>query len=425
MTLHIRVTSPPGSIDTLVRVVAAMAGVANLVVLPEARLPSGDAIQFDVAPSAANAVFARLRELEPHLHGPIAVHSVDAVIGTPSSSRPPRLLSRDLPPIWDLVEARIRADAVYAPSFYLLLLLAGLIAATGILTNSQILIVGAMVVGPEYSAIMGVALGLDQRDRPTITTGLLALLAGFGAAITTCLLFGLCIRGLGHTPHLYATGVRPVSDLINSPNFFSVVVAVVAGVVGVVSLTQARAGALIGVFISVTTIPAAADIGLSLAYGSWPEAGGSTLQLLLNVVLLIMVGAGGLRLQRRLWPGGDTRTAGRTRPLPPLAPRRLAGLRRRIGCEILAGLSLLPGTGRLARRGQTAPVVGGVHHVEIAPQVGALAPQIPHEGRPPRHHRAEPVAESGQEPQVNEQPGDPSRHTAETDRASRHDGVPA
>jgi uncharacterized hydrophobic protein (TIGR00271 family) len=315
VTLHIRVTSPPGSLDTLVRAVTAMGGVANLVVLPGAQLPSGDAIQFDVAPSAANALFARLRELEPHLRGPIAVHGVDAVIGAPLSPRRPRLLSRDLPPIWDLVEARIRADAVYAPSFYLLMLLAGLIAATGILTNSQILIVGAMVVGPEYSAIMGVALGLDRRDPPTITAGLLALLAGFGAAIATCLLFGLCIRGLGHTPHLYADGLRPVSDLINSPNLFSVVVAVVAGVVGVVSLAQSRAGALIGVFISVTTIPAAADIGLSLAYGSWHEAGGSTLQLLLNVVLLIAVGAGGLRLERRLWQGRDTGSADSTRPL--------------------------------------------------------------------------------------------------------------
>jgi uncharacterized membrane protein len=69
----------------------------------------------------------------------------------------------------------------------------------------------------------------------------------------------------------------------------------------VVSLTEARANALIGVFISVTTIPAAADIGVSLAYGSWHEAAGSTLQLLLNVVLLLLVGAGGLALQRRIW----------------------------------------------------------------------------------------------------------------------------
>ena len=80
--------------------------------------------------------------------------------------------------------------------------------------------------------------------------------------------------------------MRPVSDLINTPNVFSVIVAVLAGIVGVVSLTESRANALIGVFISVTTIPAASDMGLSAAYGSWPEARGSTFQLLLNVAVL-------------------------------------------------------------------------------------------------------------------------------------------
>jgi len=68
-----------------------------------------------------------------------------------------------------------------------------------------------------------------------------------------------------------------------------------------VSLTEARANALIGVFISVTTVPAAASIGVSIAYSSWHEAGGSTLQLLLNVALLIVVGAAGLTTQRAIW----------------------------------------------------------------------------------------------------------------------------
>jgi uncharacterized membrane protein len=68
-----------------------------------------------------------------------------------------------------------------------------------------------------------------------------------------------------------------------------------------VSLTESRANALIGVFISVTTIPAAADIGLSIAYASWAEARGSAFQLLLNVTVLIAVGALVLRLQRIIW----------------------------------------------------------------------------------------------------------------------------
>ena len=82
---------------------------------------------------------------------------------------------------------------------------------------------------------------------------------------------------------------------------FSLVVAVLAGIVGVVSLTESRANALIGVFISVTTIPAAADIGLSIAFQSWSEARGSAVQLLLNVVVLIVVGAAALSFQRSFW----------------------------------------------------------------------------------------------------------------------------
>jgi len=68
-----------------------------------------------------------------------------------------------------------------------------------------------------------------------------------------------------------------------------------------VSLTESRANALIGVFISITTIPAAASVGLSVAFANWHDAAGSLLQLVLNVALLIVVGAAGLSLQRVIW----------------------------------------------------------------------------------------------------------------------------
>jgi uncharacterized hydrophobic protein (TIGR00271 family) len=302
--LHVRVASPAALTPAVVSLVAGDPGVINLVVLPgAARDPAGDAIQFDLATAAANPVLRRLRDLQPGGQlGPVAVQAVEAEIGAGDLDRPRRgRYHGETEPVWDLVESRIVADSAYAPSFYALLVLAGLIGAVGILTNSTILIVGAMVVGPEYNAIIATALGLDRRDRAAAVRGLVALGAGFGVAIVVTLLFGLVIRGSGHVPQAYSEGVRPVSDLINSPDLFSVIVAVLAGLVGVVSLTEARAGALIGVFISVTTIPAAADLGLSLAFTSWSAAGGAVAQLLLNVVLLIAVGAVALRLQRSFW----------------------------------------------------------------------------------------------------------------------------
>jgi len=309
VAFHLSIVAPADLTERVVALLAAEPGVSNLVVLPGAgRRPEGDAVQCDVASSAANSVLTRLRAVRgdgpygDHGAGPVSVQVVDAVIGErPGPAATFRVVDRDIAPVWDVVEARIRAGAVYPPSFYVLLALAGLIGSVGILTNSDILIVGAMVVGPEYNAIIGVALGLDRGEGLAVARGVSALVAGFLAAIILTLLFGAVIRWSGETPMAFSRGVRPVADLISSPDLFSVVVAVLAGIVGVVSLTEARASALIGVFISVTTIPAAASIGLSIAYTDAGRALGSVYQLLLNVVVLIVVGAVIMRLQRLIW----------------------------------------------------------------------------------------------------------------------------
>jgi uncharacterized hydrophobic protein (TIGR00271 family) len=169
------------------------------------------------------------------------------------------------------------------------------------LTNSQILIVGAMVVGPGYGAILSLAFGVTRRDLARVRSSAAALTIGFAHAVAGALLLALIIRGAGLEPRAYALGVRPVSNLIDTPNWFSFIVALLAGVVGVVSLTEARSATLIGVFISVTTIPAASDTGVSLAFGNTSEAWRSVLQLLLNVTLLTAVAIAGLPVQRAIW----------------------------------------------------------------------------------------------------------------------------
>jgi uncharacterized hydrophobic protein (TIGR00271 family) len=199
------------------------------------------------------------------------------------------------------VEARVALEGTFPPSWFALLIIAGLIGSVGILTNSQILIVGAMVVGPEYGAILSTAFGVIRRDIAQVRHSATALVVGFTLAVAGALLLALVVRGAGLEPKAYALGIRPVSNLIDTPNWFSFIVALLAGVVGVVSLTEARSSTLIGVFISVTTIPAAADIGVSLAFGSYSESWGSALQLLLNVTVLTAVAVVGLPAQRAIW----------------------------------------------------------------------------------------------------------------------------
>jgi uncharacterized hydrophobic protein (TIGR00271 family) len=307
--IHVRAVSPHELTSAVVESLARNSGVLNLIVLEGvARNPNGDAVQFDVITAQANRVLDELRSLAVDQRGSITIENVNAELSG-RAARAERLQPRalNLAPIWAEAEARIRAGGVYPPSWFALLTIAGLIGVVGILTNSQILIVGAMVVGPEYAAIISVALAVNGADRDTVRQGLVALLVGFSVAIVVSLLFSLVIRAFDLQPRAFSLGIRPVSNLINTPNAFSVVVAVLAGIVGVVSLTEARTSTLLGVFISVTTIPAAADIGLSSAYGSWSEARGSLIQLLLNVGLLLAVGIVGLRLQRRLWQRIATR----------------------------------------------------------------------------------------------------------------------
>ena len=302
--IHVRVVSPARSTRALLAHLQRDPAVVHLAELGSAATsnPQGDLLQFDVLNGGANGV---LDVLEAHGvvdEGAVAVEDVVLARSTASSdaaARMPRF--SELTPIWELVDARVRGLGRYPPSWFGLLTIAGVIGAVGILTNSQILIVAAMVVGPEYSAIIAVARGATLRDQTMVARGTRALFVGFAMAVVVAGAFAAAIRASGRTPHAFAIGIRPVSHLINTPDLFSVVVAVLAGIVGVIAITESKASTLIGVFVSVTTIPAAADVGVSISYGAWREALGSLFQLLLNVAILVGVGALGFVIQRRLW----------------------------------------------------------------------------------------------------------------------------
>lgn len=316
--IHVRMVTPPALTDRTVELLSTDRHVLDLVVVRSvARNPDGDrlgaeydVLECDVMKGAANRVLIALRELGVDRAGSIAIDEVEMMF-----SRRVERLEADEPtalvhtPLWAAVEAVIRASGTYLPSFYLYLVIAGLIGSVGIMTNSQILIVAAMVVGPEYGAITSIALGLDRGHRRRVREGLRALTVGFLLAIAVTLAFAVLARAAHLQSKAFQLGLRPVSNLINTPNFFSLAVAFLAGIVGIVSLTEARSNALLGVFISVTTIPAASDVAVSLAFESWHEAWGSLLQLLLNVAVLVAVGVLTLRTQRRLWRFATRRAA--------------------------------------------------------------------------------------------------------------------
>ena len=161
------------------------------------------------------------------------------------------------------------------------MVLACLIAAAGIILDSPILIIGAMVVGPEFGPIAGFCVAAVQR-RPDLMTRCCRWPSASrsGSRPPTCSRSSSARSGLRRR---FSASEHPLTQFISHPDAFSFIVAYFAGAAGVLSLTNAKSGALVGVLISVTTIPAAANIGVAAAYTDGEEWIGAMEQLALNL----------------------------------------------------------------------------------------------------------------------------------------------
>jgi uncharacterized hydrophobic protein (TIGR00271 family) len=176
-----------------------------------------------------------------------------------------------------------------------------LIAAVGILTDQVILIIGAMVVGPEFGPIAGLSVAAVHQRMDLARRSFVALAVGFPVGITLTFLFTLALDGLNLIPNDFSQEGHPFTDFISNPDEFSFIVAFLAGMAGVLSLTNAKSGALVGVLISVTTIPAAANIAVAAALGYGDEWLGAMEQLALNLGAIFLACIGTLWIQRRLY----------------------------------------------------------------------------------------------------------------------------
>jgi uncharacterized hydrophobic protein (TIGR00271 family) len=158
-----------------------------------------------------------------------------------------------------------------------------------------------MVVGPEFGPLASLCVGIVRRRARPVRRALLALAVGFPTGIVITILTTLGLDALGLVDKGMLLRDRPLTDFIWRPDALSWVVGFCAGIAGMLSLTSAKAGPLIGVLISVTTVPAAANIAVALAYGVPHEAAGSALQLLVNLAAIVVAGVATLFLLRRLW----------------------------------------------------------------------------------------------------------------------------
>ena len=316
--LHLRITVPPDLAGPVTDYLEGDPRVSGLVVLPgAARRPAGDALLCDVAREGASDVLRHLEGLGVNDHGTLALETGD---GAPT--RRARLAERAAPGapddgvVWPMVIEQAWDGVRPTWSFYTFLVLATLLAAIAVVLDSSVLVIGAMVLGPEFAPVAAVALAAVLRDGRLLLAAVRQLALGFAVAVLVTVVVALVGRAAGWVTLDDVLAPRPQTDFVWNPDRWSFVVALLAGAAGVLSLTSGRSNVLVGVFISVTTVPALGNLALGLAFADPPEIEGSLAQLGLNVAGLVVAGTLTLLVQRVVWRGVRRFRRRRRQPCP-------------------------------------------------------------------------------------------------------------
>jgi uncharacterized hydrophobic protein (TIGR00271 family) len=301
--LHLTIHSASDSTESIMGILRHEPAVSALAVVPRASVqPPGDLIFADVAREAANNVIDRLRAAGVQEGGTLHIDPVHAWVsraGYDAEQAAPGSSADAV--VWPEVVQHAYEDSELNWTFLSFMTLATLLAAIAIVLDSDILVIGAMVLGPEFGAIAALGVALVRRRSTLFRLASRTLFWGFAAAIAVTTTVGLLWRSVGWITRDDITGPRPQTGFIYTPDKWTFLVALIAAAAGVLSLTSAKVGGLSGVFISVCTVPASGNIALGLAFGVMHEVWGSLVQLMINITGMALAGWVTLALQRHVW----------------------------------------------------------------------------------------------------------------------------
>jgi uncharacterized hydrophobic protein (TIGR00271 family) len=213
-------------------------------------------------------------------------------IGPASASDEPVAL------VWADLLGQARVNARTAVRYLVFMAVAGVIAAFGVIDEDQVLIVGAMAVAPDLLPVTAVCTGLVLRRSRLIRAGLVSLLVGLGVA---------CLLAAAVTGFLNLFNLLPAGFAVHETGLASqqhieaetILVALAAGVAGMLAV-ETRASMGVGVAISVTTIPAAAFLGVAAGIGEFSKSLGALSVLGANIAMMLAGGSMALLVQRKL-----------------------------------------------------------------------------------------------------------------------------
>ncbi|MEU5280536.1 DUF389 domain-containing protein [Streptomyces asoensis] len=301
--LHLRLITPSDRTDDVVTLIENTVGTTHLVVVPgAARNPAGDVVLCDVAREAGDELLTGLQELGLDQSGSIAVENIDLSLSLRADKAEAEAPGEGADAVlWEHLTDATHEESTLSVTYLAFITLATMIAACGVVLDNAVLIVGAMAVGPEFGPLAGISTSIVQRAPRLALRSLIALLVGFAVAMAATVGFSLFMDAIDLFSKGQLEADRPQTAFVYAPDWFSFIVAVLAGAAGTLSLTSAKSGALVGVAISVTTVPAAANAAVALSYGDMNQTWGSTTQLLLNLLGIILAGTSTLLAQKYFW----------------------------------------------------------------------------------------------------------------------------
>ncbi|TKX87031.1 TIGR00341 family protein [Halorubrum sp. SS5] len=151
-------------------------------------------------------------------------------------------------------------------TYVLMTVISAVIATAGLLLDSPATVVGSMVIAPLIGPAMSAAIGTVVDDEALFRRGVRMQVLGVAVAVLAATLFALALRSLALVPPgLDPLELAEVSERL-APNVLVLVVAVGAGVAGIVSLMTGVSATLVGVMIAVALIPPAAAVGIGIAF---------------------------------------------------------------------------------------------------------------------------------------------------------------
>ena len=283
-------------------------GATHVTVLPGVAVqPVGDVVEADVTRESVDGVLSSLRGLGIDRAGGVTLGTIDTTLSDAADAAEQAAPGDPMDAvIWEEVVARTGEESRLSISFQVFLTIACLLAAIGAITDSSVTVVGAMVLGPEFGPLAAVAVGAVLRRGDLVKRGVVALGVGFPLAMAVTAAASVLFDALGLFSTAALDNLDQV-DFIYKVGPFSFIVALLAGAAGMLALTSAKSASLVGVFISVTTVPAAAFAAVAVVEGRYAQALGSAAQLALNVIGIVVAAVAVLVVSRRTVPRRGSR----------------------------------------------------------------------------------------------------------------------